>query len=610
MKYITLLIISLFAFKANANALSDSQSKPNQNVSQQTGGNYIYAENGKLIFNLEPSLFENRKWQFNNQADGAVTGFETKLPIKTKNSSSFHAYELAMGYHVYEYAADTGELKFVRATTEKPPKGGLMHPVYTPRIDKGRTYHVWLPAAVWTVRVIGSVARAVVPPIITRCLTNSKCRSIGTVVAVHICAINYSWGEDGSEGFLHYLGLPESFCAKAKEKGWQQSGTNSTTGEPNSMSRNYAYTVTVTYGSYDLHQKCPECANDYRQEKFGADSVAEAEAMLNKKCKSITTYTDKVENSQWYLLSGTVKKIELNKYIDGSYSCSGVAIDDEYNEDFVISPFTASIENSSFTENMQIHDINDLILEDFKKDPTPYINDNGQVGKELRDNIKSSAAIQKTDGTSGTINATSEPYIDPETGTVKQDILTVDSGTSDFTLPPMSGGGSGGSGNSTGTGETNGIPTGTNNVNVSTIDRPDLSSEAKPAENNNPNGTGTGTGTNSVGTSGENKPNAASNVAGLDCEKHKGTLACAGMGDVDANQSFEIPKTNDSTTWKKENLLPSTGVCPAPKPFTFFDKSYELSYTALCRFSEMIRYIVIALAALAAGYIIFAGRKD
>lgn len=58
MKKYLAAFLTLFIFNAHAN-LDTSQPTAQTNTSQQTGGNYIYAENGKLTFNLEPSLFEN-----------------------------------------------------------------------------------------------------------------------------------------------------------------------------------------------------------------------------------------------------------------------------------------------------------------------------------------------------------------------------------------------------------------------------------------------------------------------------------------------------------------------------------------------------------------------
>lgn len=621
-KYLMAMAVALFINNAYANtALSSQSNQANANVSQQTGGNYIYAENGKLTFNLEPSLFENRTWKFDQQTDAAVVGFETNLPLKTKNSSDFHVYELAMGYKIYELT-ENGEMKFVKATTERPPKGGLIYPVYKPNKNNAQTYYVWLPAVVWTVRIVGTVARQVVPPIINRaatsCATNPKCVIAVSVTSAHaaaLCAINYYY--DGAiRKFLH---LPKTVCEKAEEKGWKRKNSNSSSDDNNQLVREYALTVKGYYGNQKLHERCPECSSGYKEFTIGADSESEAMDKIKKKCAAHIggSYTNEDESSTWYGLTGTVKDATLTPST-GGYVCSGTAFDEE--GDFPFSGFHVSIWHEKMSEEIQMVDINDLIVDDFKSNPTPYINENGQVGKELRENIKSSAAIQKKDGTSGTLMASSEPYLDPNSGTVKQDILTVQSNDKpDF----ISGNGSSnvGSGNGSNT-----LPAGTNNVSMQTIDRPDLASSAKPAANNQPNGTGVGSssanaGNSSNGTNGGSQ-NGSTNGSengesekeqgGLDCAgEHKGTLACASLGNVSESDfdGIAIPEKESSANYSADNFLPANGICPAPKLFHVAGKEYQVSYEPICRIASDIRFAVLIAFAVMAALVAFGGLR-
>lgn len=665
MKHLAFLVLSLFSIQANANssAFSSSVTQPSTsqqssaNVSQQTGGNYIFVENGKLTFNLEPSLFENRKWQYNQQTDAAIVGFETNLPLRTKNSSDFHVYELTMGYKVYELT-ENGEMKFVKATTEKPPRAGLIHPVYTPRTDKGQTYHVWLPAAVWTVRIVGAVARQVVPPIITRaaatCAANATMCAIGVGItsghAVALCAVNYFF--DGA--VRKFLKLPKTVCEKAEKAGWKKKGGTGSSSDDYEYVKEYKITIKGHYGNYRLHHECPECSSGYREFKIGADSEAEAVEKLRQKCLSHIggSYKNEDESSTWYGLSGTVVEAELTKTISG-YACSGYAEDEEGR--FPFGGFSASLSHDTMIETMQVFDIADLVSKDFQSDPTPYINDSGQVGKELRESIQSSAAIQKKDGTQGTLMASSEPYLDPDSGAVKQDIVAVQSNTSPDLLPFSNGSGSGSVGSGGGSvsssggvsgGNTNGgttsglaMPQGTNNVSVNTIDRPDQAANAKPAANNSPNGTGIGSslgnGLNSGmgtgdsqtgGSQGSGSQNTGSQSGtpngeekgeekgGLDCSgKHKNTLACSGLGSASEGDfdGIKIPTTTDNTTYEPDMFLPSTGTCPAPKVFHVWGKPFEISYEPLCRFMEMVRFIILTAFILMSAYLTFGSlRRD
>jgi len=64
-----------------------------ENIMQFTGGNYVFAENGRLIFNLDPSVLEAREWHYNQATDSFDTEFKTNMQLKTLYTDSFHGYE-------------------------------------------------------------------------------------------------------------------------------------------------------------------------------------------------------------------------------------------------------------------------------------------------------------------------------------------------------------------------------------------------------------------------------------------------------------------------------------------------------------------------------------
>lgn len=593
------------------------ESSSSSGTSQQTGGNYIYAENGKLTFNLEPSVFENRTWQYNSSLDSAVVQFDTSLPLKTKNASEFYAYEIS----------DSGQIKLV-AHSKGDERLMLMHPVYKPNKNGAQPVRVWLPAASWVVRIFGSVARSVLPPIVTRCLSNKLCTGITTVILSHICAFNFAWSEEG--GFLREIGFPKGVCEQAEEQGWVKDDTGQYT-------RNYKYKAVLSFGRKP-NSNCPEsdysiCAPEYRTATIGGDSIEELKKNAKARCDRQLgmAYENKDPSSSGFGLVGSIVKAEFTESGSG-FICQTLARDDEAEFESPGASFSVGIDDGGYKETLQFVDLENLVSEDFKKDPNPYINDKGQVGKELRENIKSSSAIVNKDGTDSKLNLTSNPYTDDK-GDVKQDILTIDSmSPSDFILPPMSSGsgGSSGGGSSGGSSSDSGLPASNNNVNMTTIDRPDLlgSPDVKPSANNNPNGTGIGTGS-SIGTGGSSSgsgtngsnsgdsgtgngtasgasPANASGEGGLDCAKeHRNTLACAQLGDVQDSEGFSIPSIEDKTAFTPDYFLPTSGMCPAPKVTTILGKQYEFSYYWLCQFAEKIRALMIALAFVIAGFIVF-----
>lgn len=66
----------------------------------------------------------------------------------------------------------------------------------------------------------------------------------------------------------------------------------------------------------------------------------------------------------------------------------------------------------------------------------------------------------------------------------------------------------------------------------------------------------------------------------------------------------------DGTKFEVKNILPTHGTCPSPKQFNVMGRTYEVSYYWICEFALRIRGLIIALGAVAAGFIIFNARKD
>ncbi|MDO4227548.1 IgG-binding virulence factor TspB family protein [Neisseria sp.] len=98
---------------------------------------------------------------------------------------------------------------------------------------------------------------------------------------------------------------------------------------------------------------------------------------------------------------------------------------------------------------------------------------------------------------------------------------------------------------------------------------------------------------------------------GLLCELFPDILACAKMGEVAEDEPFKIPHITNETAFSPDFFLPDTGTCPAPETVSIMGQQYSFTYEWLCRFAEMIRFIVIGIASISAAYIMFSGlRKD
>ena len=98
---------------------------------------------------------------------------------------------------------------------------------------------------------------------------------------------------------------------------------------------------------------------------------------------------------------------------------------------------------------------------------------------------------------------------------------------------------------------------------------------------------------------------------GLLCNVFPDILACSEKGDVEEQEEpFKIPHTNNDTTFSPDFFLPDNGVCPAPQTATYLGITMEFKYDMICNFAEMIRFLVIGIAAVAAAFIMFSSRKD
>lgn len=98
---------------------------------------------------------------------------------------------------------------------------------------------------------------------------------------------------------------------------------------------------------------------------------------------------------------------------------------------------------------------------------------------------------------------------------------------------------------------------------------------------------------------------------GLLCNVFPDILACSEKGDVEEQEEpFKIPHTNNETTFSPDFFLPENGVCPAPRTATYLGITMEFKYDMICNFAEMIRFLVIGIAAVAVAFIMFSSRKD
>lgn len=100
---------------------------------------------------------------------------------------------------------------------------------------------------------------------------------------------------------------------------------------------------------------------------------------------------------------------------------------------------------------------------------------------------------------------------------------------------------------------------------------------------------------------------------GFLCRYFPTILACQEMGKPTDGMfdDITIPQVTDDKTWSSDDFLPSNGVCPQPKTFHVFGKSYEASYEPLCVFAEKIRFAVLLAFIIMSAFVVFGSlRKE
>ena len=549
MKKLFLFVVSLLLLLPLAKA---------ENIIQLTGGNYIFAEEGKLVFNIDPEVFLNRNWRYDASKGGATTLFYQKMDFKTRHSNDFHAYDMAAArkyYEDYHYAKSNGQNGY-----------GFYKLVYTKEhLNKRHIRRVVWPV-IWAgvVRVGGIVIANVVPRVVVKCVTNLTCRSALGVTAAHICILKL--GE--------YVGLPKGICSEAEKDGFKKDEN----GEYKKPAGEYFYRVNY-YLDCIGHCTARE-TKDFSTEAEAIAFAQEATENFYKRKNANEKPKKEWQCTSKYVLRdkhGNAYNAGCNNNYGGGH---GMGISKQKREQ----PYS-----------MTIVDIEQFALKDFKQHPNDYINDKGELGKEIRKEIQ---PIQGDINTGGTLSIVGEPYRDGN-GETKQDVITVNA-PSDWSNSRPGGNAS----NPTG-----GISITNNNSTVQVMSRPDKEADSKPAADNDPNN---GKSVGKDGQSGGNTAGGGQNgQKGENCPEGSDSLACAKLGDIDANdKGFELPHSDNGTTWQPDYFLQTTAVCPQPRQFQVMGQTYEFKYDQVCGFAEKIKYIIIVLATISAGFIVFGGKKD
>lgn len=534
-----------------------------ENIIQLTGGNYIFAEEGKLVFNIDPEVFLNRNWRYDASKGGATTLFYQKMDFKTRHSNDFHAYDMAAARKYYEdlhYAKSNGQNGY-----------GFYKLVYTEAHLNQRHIRRVVWPVIWAgvVRVGGIVIANVVPRIVTKCLTNLNCSSTlaaSGIVGSALCSFHYSG--------MEILNLPPGICSEAEKDGFKKDEN----GEYKKPAGEYFYRVNY-YLDCIGHCTARE-TKDFSTEAEAIAFAQEATENFYKRKNANEKPKKEWQCTSKYVLRdkhGNAYNAGCNNNYGGGH---GMGISKQKREQ----PYS-----------MTIVDLEQFALKDFKKNPNDYINDKGELGKQIRKEIQ---PIQGDINTGGTLSIVGEPYRDGN-GATKQDVITVNA-PSDWSNSRPGGNAS----NPTG-----GISITNNNSTVQVMSRPDKEADSKPAADNDPNNG------KSVGKDGPSGGNTAgggqSGQKGENCPEGSDSLACAKLGDIDANdKGFELPHSDNGTTWQPDYFLQTTAVCPQPRQFQVVGQTYEFKYDQVCGFAEKIKYIVIVLATISAGFIVFGGKKD
>ena len=522
-----------------------------ENIVQFTGGDYIYAENGRLTFNLNPSIIKNRNWQYNAQTDLFRTTFTTKrLDFKTKHSSDFYAYENAAFYPSPSFNPYYA--------------GNYVHPVYRPNKQQFTAQPVFFPAVVGVVVRVGAViARGVLPGFVTSCITNLNCAVTAGVTAAHACVINYSSG---------FFSLPFGICSQAEQAGFQKD-------KDGKYKRKVKYHAFLQGGSVN-----PETIID---KKFTTEE--QAKAAIEKACKAGPQFPNYIK-PQFESFEKSQSSVDSSTFIcKWTHEIPTTKKRVDWDSSYVIR------KTSEKEEELTIVDISNFAAEDSKKNPNDYIN-HPVIGKDILATAKPDEADFQWQSGSG-FSIISSPYRD-NNGETKQDVVNI--GVPQLEPNPKVGGNAGN--------PTAGVSNIYNNVTVKNLSRPDKEDDSKPSENNSPNGNNSPSGSNNGSGSDDDKKGNGGN-----CEEHPNSIGCAPMGNVEDNGSNPfgdaIGKHEDKTTYSPDNFLPGDGSCPSPKQMVLMGRTYDFSYDLFCRYSGMIRALVIAVAFMTAGFIVF-GKKN
>ena len=78
------------------------------------------------------------------------------------------------------------------------------------------------------------------------------------------------------------------------------------------------------------------------------------------------------------------------------------------------------------------------------------------------------------------------------------------------------------------------------------------------------------------------------------------------LGDSEANQiiSEEVDFNDLLSSTQDTSLFSFSNQCPAPETFSFWGKTFEISYEPFCDFAQRVRSFVIALGYLLSGLIL------
>ncbi|MDD2770553.1 MAG: virulence factor TspB C-terminal domain-related protein [Methylococcus sp.] len=91
----------------------------------------------------------------------------------------------------------------------------------------------------------------------------------------------------------------------------------------------------------------------------------------------------------------------------------------------------------------------------------------------------------------------------------------------------------------------------------------------------------------------------------LDCTS-KNTLGCVELGEAGQKTALQ---TQDKANLFNEVSMGGAGACPYDLSVTAFGFAYVVSYDLVCQFASGIRYVVLAIAWVSAGWIIFGSLK-